>query len=111
MAEVVTDRKATSTQLKPMPAVSEILESMVETLESMVEIDIKRGAVSIPLFGLTLGPKGVCVCVVKVNRRAVHELAVHYGLLTRSYDVEPKKYVSVIKQQVGHPSSQARPIR
>ena len=36
----------------------------------------------------------------QVDRKAAHELAVPYGLLTQSYDLEPKRYVSVIKQKV-----------
>ncbi|CAM9514578.1 unnamed protein product [Ascophyllum nodosum] len=54
LADLVADRRGTSTQLKPMPA---------------------------------------------DHRRAVHELAVHYGLVTQSYDLEPKRYVSAIKQK------------
>lgn len=54
LSDLVTDRKGTSTQFKPMLA---------------------------------------------ENRRVVHELAVHYGLVTQSFDLEPKRYVSAIKQK------------
>ncbi|CAB1099906.1 unnamed protein product [Ectocarpus sp. CCAP 1310/34] len=54
LAELVSDPKGTSCQLKPMPS---------------------------------------------LDRKAAHELAAHYGLVTQSYDLEPKRYVSVIKQK------------
>ncbi|CAM9654703.1 unnamed protein product [Ectocarpus sp. 12 AP-2014] len=54
LAELVSDPKGTSSQLKPMPS---------------------------------------------LDRKAAHELAAHYGLVTQSYDLEPKRYVSVIKQK------------
>ncbi|CAM9995679.1 unnamed protein product [Scytosiphon promiscuus] len=60
LAELVADRKGTSTQLKPMPS---------------------------------------------EDRKAAHELAVHYGLVTQSFDLEPKRYVSVIKQKGCRPPS------
>ena len=40
------------------------------------------------------------VAGVQVDRKAAHELAAHYGLVTQSFDLEPKRYVSVIKQKV-----------
>lgn len=56
----------------------------------------------------SLGYLRVCVraCVRALflfqqeNRRVVHELAVAYGLVTQSFDLEPKRYVSAIKQKV-----------
>ncbi|CAM9522976.1 unnamed protein product, partial [Hapterophycus canaliculatus] len=39
------------------------------------------------------------------DRKAAHELAVHYGLVTQSFDLEPKRYVSVIKQKGCRPPS------
>ena len=36
----------------------------------------------------------------QADRLAVHELAVHYGLVTQSFDVEPARYVSAIKKPV-----------
>lgn len=41
-----------------------------------------------------------CVPPEQLDRKAAHELAAHYGLVTQSYDLEPKRYVSVIKQKV-----------
>ena len=36
----------------------------------------------------------------QADRLAIHELAVHYGLVTQSFDVEPARYVSAIKKKV-----------
>lgn len=36
----------------------------------------------------------------QADRLVVHELAVHYGLVTQSFDIEPARYVSAIKKTV-----------
>lgn len=54
----------------------------------------------------------LCVClgaVFQVDRKVAHELAAHYGLVSQSFDLEPKRYVSVIKQKVkGYKNEESR---